>query len=101
MNPSDLPQKTYSPFCPLITVFLVFLFVQCAHLVDDVRQRSQINAVRAQMKTGLAQAQTVNQTTESVGRDLVALSSNSAEAAKIISEFKIRVNPITTRPNPK
>ena len=68
MNSSDLPLKSYSPFWPVLLVFLVLFVVQCAHLVDDFRQRSQISWVRAQLKPALAQAQTINQTTESVGR---------------------------------
>jgi hypothetical protein len=102
MNPGEFPQKTYSPFWSVWLVFMVFLLVQCAHLAEDFRARSQMKAMRTQFKPALIQAQTVNQTTEAVGRDLVALAPNSSEAAKIISEFKIRVgSPAGARPTQK
>ena len=102
MNPEEFPQKAYSLFFPVWLVFLVFALVQGAHLVDDFRQYSQIKSIRTQFKPALTQAQTVNQTTEAVGRDLVAIAPNSPEAAKIISEFKIRIgSPAGARPNQK
>ena len=36
--------------------------------------------------------QTINQMTEAVGRDLLALAADSPEAARIIAEFKIQLN---------
>jgi hypothetical protein len=101
MTSTDLPQKSYTPFCALLFVFLVFLGVNAAHVFYDLRQRSMISAAQAQLKEGTKQAQTINQTTEALGRDLVALSTNSPEAAKIISEFKIKINPSAPRPNQK
>src|SRR6266404_1063493 len=92
MSSQDRPTKSYSAFWPVWVVFIVLVFLQGAYVLDDFKQRSQILATRAQIKPGLTQAQTINQTTESVGRELMALSTNSSEAAKIISEFKIKIN---------
>jgi hypothetical protein len=84
--------KTYSPFWPVLGVFGVLIFLQADYVLEDFRQHAQIETVRVQLQPALAQARTISQTTEAVGRELVALSTNSAEAAKIISEFKIQLN---------
>jgi len=92
MNASAGPSKSYSPFWPLWGVFAVLVFLQTEYVLDDFNQRSQILATRAQLKSNLTKAETINQTTEAVGRELVSISTNSPEAAKIISEFKIKIN---------
>ena len=90
----------YSPFWALWVVFLTLLFLQSTYLVGDYKQQSEIQAVRLQIKSAVAQAQAVSQTTEAVGRELVALSGKSTEAAKIIAEFKIKLN-APAQPAPK
>ena len=84
--------KTYSSCWALCVLFATLIFLQVSYVIDDFRQKSQIQAARAQLKPTLTQAQNISQTTEAVGRELVALSTNSAEAAKIIAEFKIQLN---------
>jgi hypothetical protein len=86
-------EKICSPFWPVWVVFLTLIFLQSTYLLNDFKQQSQIKAARTQLKSALAQAQAVNQTTEAVGRELVALSGKSTEAARIVAEFKIKVNP--------
>ena len=98
MTPSTTA-KSYSPFWALLVLCATLIFLQATYLIDDFRQKSQIQAAREQLKTALAQAQTISQTTEAVGRELVTLAANSPEAAKIISEFKIQLNqPQPTQP---
>ncbi|MBI3850771.1 MAG: hypothetical protein HY298_10935 [Verrucomicrobia bacterium] len=92
MNPPNTTVNTYSPFWALCVLFVTLLFLQTTYLIDDFKQKSQIQAARAQFKPTLTQAQNISQTTEAVGRELVALAPNSPEAAKIISEFKIQLN---------
>jgi len=92
MNPQNTAAKTYSPFWALGLVFATLIFLQAWYLKDDFNQRSQIEATQAQLKSLVGQAQTINQTTEAVGRELFALSSTSEEAARIITEFKIQLN---------
>ena len=92
MHNQDAAAKTFSPFWALCLLFATLIFLQAAYVIDDFNQQSQIQAARAQLKPMLTQAQTISQTTEAVGRDLVSLSANSGEAAKIIAEFKIQIN---------
>lgn len=96
MNPQSTDNrnamKTYSPFWALLLLCATLGFLQSTYLIDDFKQKSQIQAARAQLKPTLTQAQTISQTTEAVGRELVALGAGSPEAAKIISEFKIQLN---------
>jgi len=92
LNSPNTAAKTYSPFWALCLLFATLIALQVAYVINDFEQRSQIKTMRAQLKPTLTQAQTISQTTEAVGRDLVTLSANSAEAAKIIAEFKIQLN---------
>ena len=93
MNPQNIAAKTYSPFWALILVFATLIFLQAWYVLkDDINQRSQIEATQAQLKSLVGQAQTINQTTEAIGRELMALSSSSEEAARIITEFNIQLN---------
>jgi len=92
MNSPTTAAKTYSPFWALCLLFATLMFLQATYLIDDFKQKSQIEAARAQLKGALTQAQTISQTTEAVGRELVALAPTSPEAAKIIAEFKIQLN---------
>jgi len=93
MSPQNTPAKTYSPFWPVGFVFATLIFLQAWYVKDDFNQRSQIKAAGAQLKGLVGQAQTINQTTEAVGRELDALAAaDSEEAKKIIAEFKIQVN---------
>jgi archaellum component FlaC len=98
MNSHTTAAKTYSPFWALCLLFGTLIFLQVAYVIDDFKQRSQIQAAREQLKPILTKAQNISQTTEAVGRELVALSPTSPEAAKIISELKIQVNkPVETK----
>ena len=89
---NNLATKIYSPFWALCLLFATLIALQISYVMSDFGLKSQLQAARAQLKPTLTQAQTVSQTTEAVGRDLVTLSANSTEAAKIISEFKIQLN---------
>ena len=94
-DPGDLENdedKVYSSFWPVWLVFLTLVVLQSIYIVEDVRERSQIKAAATQLTEPFKRAETVNQMTEAVGRELLALSTNSREAGKIIAEFKIQVN---------
>ena len=93
MNPQNTAGKIYSPCWALGLVFATLIFLQAWYVKDDFNQRSQIKAAGAQLKGLVGQAQTISQTTEAVGRELVALAAaDSEEAKKIIAEFKIQIN---------
>ena len=92
MNPQNTATKAYSPFWALVLLFTTLIFLQAWYVKDDFNLRSQINAESGQLKDLVGKAQTISQTTEAVGRELVALSSDSEEAKKIITEFKIQLN---------
>ena len=98
--PTDDASRSYSPFWAILAVFVTLIFLQTTYVMGDFEQKSQIKAAGAQVKPQLTQAKTVNQTTEALGRDLVALSANSTEAAKIVAEFKIRLNAPAEAPKP-
>ena len=95
--PDDAPGRIYSPFWVLTLVFLTLVFLQVVYLRGDFLKRDQIRAAREQLTAPLNKAQTINQMTEAVGRELLALAPDSPEAAKIIAEFKIQLN---APPNP-
>ena len=86
------PDRHYSPFWVLTAVFLTLVVLQTIYLRGDFTKRNQIRVAREQLTAPLAKAQTINQMTEAVGRELLALSADSPEAAKIITEFKIQIN---------
>lgn len=92
MNPQTRPSKTYSSFWALGLLIVTLMFLQTTYLIDDYKQKSQIEAARIQINPTLAQARTISQTTEAVGRELVTLAPDSPEAAKIIAEFRIQLN---------
>jgi hypothetical protein len=85
------PQNN-SPFWALLGLFLALGFLQAAYLIDDYGKRAQVLAALAQIQAVAAKARTINQTTEAVSRDLIALSARSPEAEKIVAEFNIRRN---------
>lgn len=84
--------EAYSPFWAILSVFTTLILLQVSSMIGDFSQRSQLKAARSQLQPMMAQAMTINQTTDAVGRELVAMSSTSAEAVKIINEFKIQLN---------
>jgi hypothetical protein len=92
-NPTDPTQRTYSPFWPVFAVFLVLVFLQASYVIEDFKQRSQLQAAKTELARTVAQAQTINLTAERVGHELLVLAADkSAEAAKIIADFQIRSN---------
>jgi|SRR6267378_1447821 len=92
MTPPNTAAKNYSPFWAIGLVFATLIFLQAWYVRDDFKQRSQIKAASEQLKGLVGQAQTISQTTEAVGRELVALAATSSEASNIITEFKIQIN---------
>ena len=92
MNGPNTTPKTYSSFWALGLVFVTLIVLQNFYLWEDFTKRSQIKAASAQLKGLVGQAQTISATTEAIGRELVAISSGSEEAKKIIAEFKIQIN---------
>ena len=96
MNPQETDirsaPKRYSPFWALGLVFATLIFLQASYLIDDFKKQAQIQNARAYLKPALTHARTISQTTEAVGRELVALSAKSPEAARIVAEFKIQYN---------
>ena len=53
MNTQNTAAKTYSPFWTLCILFVTLLFLQTSYLIDDFRQKSQIQAARTQLKSAL------------------------------------------------
>ena len=84
--------KSHSPFWAVWIVFLTLAILQVLNLIGDFKQRSQLQTTEAQMKIPVVQAKAIRLTIEAVGRELLALSKDSAEAAKIVAEFKITLN---------
>ena len=101
-NQSRADNMSYSPFWPLFIVFAVFLLMQALELKNRIDQREQMQAASAQFGTLAPKAQSIQQTLEKVGKDLIALSDGKTnEAAKIIAEFDIRINAPTPPPATK
>jgi hypothetical protein len=93
---STTPTKTYSPFWPILILLLGFISVQTVYLKSAWSQREQLKTSATEMKAVVSQAATVEKTLESVGRDLNDLAGKNAEAAKIVQEFQIRIQPSST-----
>lgn len=83
--------QTYSPFWALTAVFLTFLILQAMNLKASFDQRTRLKETQAQMEKLVPQANTINQTVENLGRDL--LSMTNQEARQIVADFKITPNP--------
>ena len=94
-NPAGPAQATerYSPFWAVFAVFVVLIFLQANYVIDDFKQHSQWKATKTELAGAVAQAQSINLTTERVSHELLALAADkSAEASKIIADFQIRSN---------
>ena len=88
-NNHNSPQS-YSPFWALTAVFLTFTFLQGVNLKNILEQRVRLQNTLVEFKRIMPQALTINQTVESLGRDL--LSMTNQEARQIIADFKIAGN---------
>jgi hypothetical protein len=86
------PPDARTPFWALLLLLATLTFLQVAYLIDDINERNRILAARSQMKAVLDNAIVITQTTDAVGRELVARSSQSPEAAKIVTEFNLKLN---------
>jgi len=89
-NNTNNPSRTYSPFCGVTVVFLTFIVLQGIGVKNVFQQRENLQSTRAELQKILPQAQTINQTVENLGRDL--LSMTNKEARQIIADFKIAPN---------
>lgn len=97
-NPNEgIPRHSHSPFWAILVVFVTLIILHIAYLVDDLRQRSQIQTAREQLKPEVARIQKLNQTSSAMLREVVVLSSQSAEAERIVKEFNIQINNPGTR----
>jgi hypothetical protein len=91
-DPAHSPGR-YSPFWSVFAVFVVLIFLQAVYLIEDFKQRSQLKAGQTELAKAVAQGQTITQTAERVGHELLALAADkSAEAARIVADFQIKTN---------
>jgi hypothetical protein len=97
-SPAQRPVPQF-PFAAIFIVFAAFAMVQAFTLRAAWKQRVQLRATQAELRKLMPLAQQVNQLAEQVGQDLISLSSNSAEARKILTEFNIKTN--RSAPAPK
>jgi uncharacterized membrane protein len=85
--------QNYSPFRPILAVFLTLAVLQGLHLKGNLTFRKQILMAQEPVSKAMPIAQGISDTVEKVSKDLMQLSDGKTnEAAKIIDEFKIRVN---------
>ncbi len=95
----DVPSRVWSPFWPVLLVFISSLAIQCVYLKNALQQRRQMQDSIAQADTQMVpRANELNKAVESLGRDLVELAPNSPEAMKIVNEFKIQLNAAPAAP---
>ena len=94
MNNSTSPSPVaYSPFWAIVLIAVGLLGLELSNVVESARQQGRLKAMLAESGNGFSRAQTILQTTEKVGRDLLALTAaGSTEAGKIVSEFKMQIN---------
>ena len=90
---------SYSPFWAIALILAGLIVLELFNVIESTRQTSRLNAMIADSMRNYSRAQTILQTTEKVGRDLLALSAaGSTESGKIVSEFKMQVNPGSPAP---
>jgi hypothetical protein len=75
---------------------LTLICTQVSYLADDSKQRAQLQNIQKQLNAPtvnapMTQALAIGRTTQAVSGELLALSSNSAEASNIVAEFNIRL----------
>jgi hypothetical protein len=85
----NLPPN-YSPFCAIVAVFLAFSVLQTVNLKNMLEQQKRQKETLAQTQKVAAQAVTINNTVESLGKDLLAMPNK--EAQQIVADFKIAPN---------
>jgi hypothetical protein len=90
-SPASTP-KNYSPFWPIALVFLTMTAIQRVYIFNTWQTRKTLLATQSEIQSLLPRAKMLNEMVESIGRDLVALSDGKNEAAKIVSEFEIKLN---------
>jgi hypothetical protein len=83
---------SFSPFVPLMIVFLSLTLLQVFSLKGLIDQRQTLLRHERALNQDLPQATAIADTVENLGRDLVSLSAKSAEARKIVTEFNIQLN---------
>ena len=88
--PPTTSTASYSPFWALFAFFAALTFLQASYLLNDISERDRLQSAQIRMNAALHNAKIVNQTLESTSQDLLTLSAESAEAAKIVTEFKIQ-----------
>ena len=75
--------QPFTSFWAVWIVFATLAVLQASYCLEDSNQRSRLEAADVQLKTALARATTVSRTMDAVGREVLALASDSPEAAKI------------------
>jgi hypothetical protein len=97
-NPSP-PAPTYSAFLPTLAVFVALAAVHVIYLFGDLNERAQIKRAHAELGPLTGQAARVMKVVDDLSKDLVALAgANDPEAAKIVTEFKIKTNQPASKP---
>jgi hypothetical protein len=90
-TPFLMNETRYSPFIPLMAVFVTLIVLQIIYIAGDMDERSRMQAARAEVNVVLRSAQELTATVESIGKELLALSAGqSAGARTIVAEFNIR-----------
>ena len=100
-NPETPPTAapTYSAFVPTLSVFIALAAVHVVYLFSDLNERAQIKRARAELAPLTGQAARVMKVVDDLSKDLVALAgANDPEAAKIVTEFKIKTNQPAAKP---
>jgi hypothetical protein len=84
--------KRFSSFTPILILVLSFLFVNVIQITNTITQRSELKKIQVKMDAVLPQAKTINETSEGLLRDLVAMAPSSPGAQKIVTDFQVRLS---------
>jgi hypothetical protein len=89
---TNVPQKTFSSFWPLLIVFLSILAIQSFHLKSAWEQNEQLKVALNNMTDPVKQAVQIDQTIEGLGKDLYSMKDSNAAANEIVTNLGIRLN---------
>jgi hypothetical protein len=93
------PARSYSAFYPILVVFIALAAMHVVYLFADLNERAQIKRARAELAPLGSQAARLMKIVDDLRRDLVALAgANNAEAAKIVTDFKLKTNQPAAKP---
>ncbi|NJK91315.1 MAG: hypothetical protein HC904_05470 [Blastochloris sp.] len=91
--PGSKEARHYTAFWPLFIVLTTVLLISGTELLGLLNQRQEIRHAIRQLEEPVQQSKVISGTLARLSRELILLSSSSAEARKIVQDFGIQFSP--------